>query len=260
MSASALASIAVSTAAWTVSAARSGLGAIAAHRKRDTVRGDRGTPATTPAPLTRLWPRLKGVGQAGQLGGSQADLTYRLPNPPPAIAARTARVPRQFSEKGAVPVAAGNWRRITRFPYSGERADAHIIASHRLHHGRSLAGAVPENHLLTPDRREPPRRRCRQFRTASAAASSESSHGGPYPRMCSAPTVGAGRHRPCAVGLLAYRALRRGAGRPAGGARRSGPCPRPPVGPLGPLPLPSPPAVLERQPAVTSRPSARPIQ
>lgn len=168
---------------------------------------------------------------------AQSPAAHRLPDRP-----RTAPVLRN---RGC-PAAAGNWRRITRPLYSGKRADPHIIASHRLHHGRSLAGAAPNNHLLTPHRREPRRRRCRHFRTASPAASRNPRDGGPYRRMCSAPTVRAGRHRPCAVGLLTYPAMRRAAGRTTGGARRSGPCPRTPVGPLGPRPLPRPRGVSPR--------------
>lgn len=46
--------------------------------------------------------------------------------------------------KGPVVMAAGNWRRITPPVYSGNRAAAHIIASHRLPPFRPLAGAAPE--------------------------------------------------------------------------------------------------------------------
>ncbi|GAA0547134.1 hypothetical protein GCM10010390_56680 [Streptomyces mordarskii] len=56
-------------------------------------------------------------------------------------------------------MVAGNWRRITRPVYSGNRAAAHIIASHRLPPFEPLSGAAPKSSPFTPPVRDPGRRR-----------------------------------------------------------------------------------------------------
>lgn len=72
--------------------------------------------------------------------------------------------------KEPVVMAAGNWRRITRSVHSGNRAAAHIIASHRLLPFEPLSGAAPKSSPFTPPVRAPGDAGDRAFPAISSAA------------------------------------------------------------------------------------------
>ncbi|SED14572.1 hypothetical protein SAMN04490356_7136 [Streptomyces melanosporofaciens] len=206
---------------------RSGSGAAWAKTRGEMVR-DRGCRVRNPGPGSSLlrhpvWPADRG---SRLTTGPTRGCTYGLD-----LAFTVSLVVHRLAERPCtaavlrnqpVVMVAGNWRRITRSVYSGNRAPAHIIASHRLPPFEPLSGAAPKSAPFTPPVRYPGRRRRSCFSRDLVRRSRETAGFGFLSAgRRSAPTPYAGGHRPYAVGHSPYSALRPAAGRRAGGAWRS---------------------------------------